>query len=501
MSWSTYLSNALVAGALAAGTNHLAIVAILRHILPRKKSEIARRIRNIVATDLVSPDKMRDKMDDPAVQDMLHRHIADVLGAFLAKDLPAPAELLGEHREAFSALLLRLRESLLDELRLHCERPEFGSEVIRPFLEERWRVLGARTPDALLAGQRAALIDFLAERVRELHHSQTLRNGVRRALDDWLAERVDKSRSLGELLPSSLSAAAEELAAAQAPVVLGQLIDTLRQPDIQEAIASSIMGAISAQLRGQGILGGIKGAVVNVMRVENDVHGLCLRLPDTVRDSFSRPDRRERFAVLLRDAVRKGLEQDLNQELRTPGRRDAIIGRTMDRLWRPEMFERLGAETERLAESVFDRSFEEIAAKLGAASPDAMLDEVAERFRRILASKAVRRLLARQFDEFAEAWLRRPLGRLDRFVAPESVDRLSGAAAAEARLMLRERLAELAEESGVWDIVTTSIEGYDNRQLEGMIKQLARSELRWVTILGGVVGVAVGLAQTFLQSL
>ncbi|MCC8165307.1 MAG: DUF445 domain-containing protein, partial [Planctomycetes bacterium] len=72
---TAYLMNAAIAALLGAGTNELAIITIVRYILPRKKGEIARRIQHLVSTDLLSPDKMQAKIDDPAVGTVMEKNI------------------------------------------------------------------------------------------------------------------------------------------------------------------------------------------------------------------------------------------------------------------------------------------------------------------------------------------------------------------------------------------------------------------------------------------
>lgn len=503
MPWKSYVTNALVAGALAAGTNHLAIVAILHYILPRKKGEIARRIQEIIATDLISPEKMRDKFDQPEVAELLRRHIHDTIVALLSRDLPPPGILLADHAGELNTLARRCRDSLLDELRRRCDTADFSESVVRPFLAERWRALEQRTPASLFAGRSEELSGFAEKWTEDLERSEPLRRNVRRIFSEWLEQRVNASGNLSELLPSGLVAAAEELAAAQAPVIMEQLVMALRQPAIQGMIVTSIMHAIDDQLRGQGMLGDLKGILVkNVMRIERDVRGVCARLPDTLRENLNRPENRGRFAELLRGAVRSGLQKDFDAGLSTQGGRDRLVDLLLSNLWQPKNFRRIAGQARRLTDVLMQRAFAETVAKLGlAASTGAVLDEAAARCRRILVSPATRELLAGQFDELFAAWLDQPVGKLERFVTPAMAARASDVAAEAARRMIRDRLADFAEESGVWNIVTESIEGYDNRQLADMIKQLASTELWWVTILGGVIGVAVGLIQTFLQSL
>lgn len=497
----TYLANALVAAALGAGTNELAIVAILRHILPRKKGEIARRIRDIVATDLLSPEKMREKLDEPQVGDLLEKNVDRAMEEILSRDLPSPDELLKNHRAETDALAGRLAASLLDEFSRRVADPKFTDDVLRPFLEERWQALGKRTPRSLMTNQADKLPEYVKDWIGSLWTADATRESVRRALDNWLAERISGAANPAEILSPGLAAAAEELAASQAPVIVRQLTDVLREPDMRNTIAAGVMNAIHGQLRGQGILGDVKGMLVGAMGVRKDVMGVCDRLPDALEENFRHPANRDRFVASLRAAVRKGLNHELDEDFRTPDRRGRIVDMVLGGLWREETFARLGAGVGEFVEERLGTTLDEIASGMGVdGAREGVLDEVAARCRRILLSPATRELLAGQMGEFVAAWRARPLGRLDRFVTPDARARLAAVAAREGRELLRQRLAEFAEEAGVWDIVTSSIENYDDKQLANLIQQLARSELRWVTILGGVIGAMVGIVQTAFQS-
>lgn len=501
MPLTAYIVNALIAAALGAGTNELAIIAILRYILPRKKTEIARRIRDLIATDLLSPEKMREKLDDPHVGDVLHKNIDSALEEFFSRNLPSPNAILASHQQEMDALAARLRQTLLDELKLRVSDPSFAAEVIRPFLAERWEALRTRTPRSLMTRKADKLPEFTASWLSSLEQAPALRESARKALDNWLAERILGAASPADILSPGLVAAAEELAVSQAPVIIKQLTNLLREPNVANTIAAGIMNAIHSQLRGQGMLGEIKGVFVNAMGVRDDVRGVCRRLPDELEENFQRPMNNHRFVMALRTAVRKGMSQELHADFKTPAQRARIVNMLMDGFWHPDTFDRLGKKASEFVESTLSRTLEETLDRLGVNSArESVLDEAAVRCQRILSAEATGNLLGRQFDELVSAWRVRPLGRLDRFIGAETRSRLAAVAAREGREMLQTRLADFAEESGFWDIITSSIEGYDNKELSDMIVQLARSELRWVTILGGVIGLVVGILQTAMHS-
>ncbi|MCL7414244.1 MAG: DUF445 family protein [ANME-2 cluster archaeon] len=47
-------------------------------------------------------------------------------------------------------------------------------------------------------------------------------------------------------------------------------------------------------------------------------------------------------------------------------------------------------------------------------------------------------------------------------------------------------------------IIEKKIDGYDLNQLENIVMRVSSNELRYITIIGGVLGIIVGLAQMFL---
>ncbi len=499
--WSTYAVNALIAAALGAGTNELAIITILRYILPKKKTEIARRIRDLIATDLLSPEKMKLKLDDPAVIGVVENNTDDMLRIFLERDLPAPDVLLANHLGEVDTLLRRGKEALLGEYRRRVASPEFAGEVIRPFLDERWQTLRARTPASLLS-KPEGLREFVQDWLRSLEDSPALRNGLGKALDTFLAERIAKADSAADLLTPGLVRAAEDFVALQAPFIIRQMTDILRTPGVRETIVTAIMNSIRQQLRGQGMLGDLKGLFANMIGIKEDVQGICRRLPDVLDANFAQPANRYNFVYTLKAAVARALTRDLAEDFRSPALRERLVKAALDSVWRPDMFERAAAGVGGFLEKAMAQPLMDTLAGFGMDRlPPGLIDEAAARAQRILASDSTLDLLEGQFDELIAAWRRRPLGRLDRFLPDASRRRLAAVVAREGRTLIQARLGDFAEQTGVWDILTASIENYDDRELAGMIQQLARSELRWVTILGGIIGLVVGLLQTVFQGL
>ena len=71
--------------------------------------------------------------------------------------------------------------------------------------------------------------------------------------------------------------------------------------------------------------------------------------------------------------------------------------------------------------------------------------------------------------------------------------------AGQVSMYLAANLPRMIEETDVWNIVYETIMGYDERKLEVLTREVANRELRGVTLWGGCIGAAVGLAMSVLM--
>ncbi|MCL7474795.1 MAG: DUF445 family protein [Methanosarcinales archaeon] len=64
--------------------------------------------------------------------------------------------------------------------------------------------------------------------------------------------------------------------------------------------------------------------------------------------------------------------------------------------------------------------------------------------------------------------------------------------------LITEFIRRIEGEVDFKDIIETKIEGYDLNQLENIVMRVSSNELRYITIIGGVLGFMVGLVQMFI---
>ena len=50
----------------------------------------------------------------------------------------------------------------------------------------------------------------------------------------------------------------------------------------------------------------------------------------------------------------------------------------------------------------------------------------------------------------------------------------------------------------IWDVIQESIAGFDMKRIEVVTRRVINAELRGVTLWGGVIGLLVGVSQSFI---
>jgi uncharacterized membrane protein YheB (UPF0754 family) len=119
--------------AIGAGTNDLAIKWIFHAIFAKKKREIAESVRDVISTELMTPDKVADQLatDESmdALKTMFEKHVADVC----ARDLPSLDILPGPFRQYAVTIGQELRRVVANRFTLECRdfARENMAELIR----------------------------------------------------------------------------------------------------------------------------------------------------------------------------------------------------------------------------------------------------------------------------------------------------------------------------------------------------------------------------------
>lgn len=106
--------------AIGAGTNDLAIKWIFHAIFAKKKREIAESVRDVISTELMTPDKVADQLATPAsmeaLKSMFEKHVSEVC----ARDLPSLDILPGPFRQYAVSIGQEMRRVVANRFTVEC---------------------------------------------------------------------------------------------------------------------------------------------------------------------------------------------------------------------------------------------------------------------------------------------------------------------------------------------------------------------------------------------
>jgi uncharacterized protein (DUF2267 family) len=494
LSYDVFIINAVVGAVIGAGTNDLAIRAIFRYIIPRKKTTIAQAIQKVVSRDLLSPEKITAKFSSPEMREPLRNAIAAWLDSLLDREFPSWVELTEAQREDFAPREESLLREGLERLFSELSSEEFRAFTLKPFLERHWRDLRNRKPGDLRPGIADSASSALSGMLHGQAENKRTLDWLREFLADRALARMEKAKTLSEAMPAPLRDSLTGWAAEQAPLVVDLLASSLENRKTQEALIAVAEKALRSQPN-TGIFDSLKSLAIEQLA---DVRGMVAKLPDMIRaiDPVE-------VQPMLRQSIEELLRRDWRQ-FAGQNPRDAV-GNAAGALLSECVHERnIEAIDSALADWVREIAALEIgaiAARLpGLEYPEDWLDSLPLRVQRLLCSPVVRRSLEEQaLSMFAVAKVK-PIGRPGKYVNPKMRGSIADVFTDYAVETVKSQLSGFAEQSGMWNIVGESINQYDNKGLEGLIREIASRELGAVTWMGGALGAFVGLLQTFLQN-
>ena len=493
----------IVGFAIGAGTNDLAIRWIFWAIFAKKKKEIAQAVQAVVSRELMSPEKIAARLAAPEVTGSLHAAILSAIEEAAARPWPSLDALARDTASLRLDTWQRQLAALASEaVAKRLAEPSFRAEVLRPFLEDQWQHLSPRHPaDLLPAPTRdllAGLPDCLAEAVLAPAHRERLCAVIAGGLRAWMTDYPTPASFLGPANTSELA----ELAGSRTSLLGEELAGLLATAPAQDALRTAIRAAVQTRLSEQGVIGSLLNGLSGAAVVEAQLAKFCETIPGTVRAQCANDGEKRQMQGLIETAVRKLLARSWSELLDT-GVPDSIERHVRALLASDAVRDMTRHGFASVTASVLAQlqtgTLAEASSLLTAdGNVAAYLDWTAEALHNALRATDVRPQIAEQAEQAVRQLCARPIGVPDRFLPQGAKPQLATLVVDQVLGFARANTAELVERTRIWDIISDSIIVYDEKKMEEITRTVANRELRWVTLLGGIIGLVVGIVQSFI---
>jgi uncharacterized membrane protein YheB (UPF0754 family) len=512
------LVNGLIGAFIGAVTNELAIRWIFWYILPAKKVRLAEAVKNAVSKELMSPEKIAERMKSEKSRAVIARNIEAWLSAKLDEDLPAAEDLLPAAGAAGAERLKKFLGRLTAaEILAAISGKTFLDNELSPLIERELSALLSKSPRELLPAETER---FLTERIPDIVDKALLSEDnidiTASRIADIVHPALGSEKSLADILSPGAAATAENFVFDALVSQSDNIAAFFGEPGVRRRIAGKIREAAlewSEGRGGGGLAGLIKRKAVkygyDLFNIDHDVQSLCAKIPAKIRESFGDRDSRgeirklasrvtgsllamrlgDIFGGVKYEDVRQSVKSSLRAFLDTDARGKIAAG-VRDAL-----------------EDISSRGILDavLIIEPGFSARDAA-DAVSRKLVRAANSMTGRKIILARCGKLASELGKKRIGRISAAVPPAELEKikisvaaLSNAAAGAFMDIAAEKMESFVEDAGIWDIIAESIVSYDDKKLEALVRKIANRELVWVTVLGGVLGFIIGVLQGVLN--
>ncbi|NKB71250.1 MAG: DUF445 family protein [Candidatus Latescibacteria bacterium] len=503
ISWVQMAASAGLGALIGYGTNFLAIKSLFRPlrprwyslgwqgVIPRNRGRLAHNIARVVGQDLLARGYLLEQLDHPSLQGHLRNFVVAQLGRGL--DLSG-ADIWARLPESWrgpglDGLVLRL----LQQLAVWSDG-EQGRELRQQLAD--WVSQAAQESPLGALASRDQVAEWAAALGRGLGAESTqmaVSEQVRSRLQHWL----QADRPLEEALSPELRAVLHEQLRHQVPAITRRLAQWLQDPDNVEHLSKRIFQALE-EYDGDSLWGRLFSEMgVRVFRRQIR-RAIEERLPQVAYDYLHSGETQRQVEEQLIGAIDAFLRRPVGEWGAERGEElaDKLGSLAANWLASPQVQSHLQTMLVDLYRRHADQPLGQLLpASLWAAGRQRLLDGL--------------RLTPTQAAAWAEpvgSWLRQWLGqnrtpfRLLLGLEGERETALVDWLQDRAGQLLRREVPALIDHFDVEGLVRTKIEAFDLLRVERLIKDIISDQLRYINLLGAVLGGMVGLLLPFLNA-
>ena len=461
-------------------------------VVPRNRAKLADNISRVVGRDLLGRDYLVAQIQQPALQESLRSFIGNQLGRLLGLSL---AEVFAQlpvdwQEDGLERWMQRALEGLAD-----WSEGEAGQTVkarLIDALEAHLREL--EMGDLLQPQQAEGLVAGLGNVLAREETRQQLTRMLGAQVEQYLAADTP----LEETMPAELRELLHEKLREQVPAVMRRLAVWLANAENVEHMTQKILAALEVYIEEETGWAGLFGEIGLRMFGEQIREAIMERIPQVAHDYLHSQEIRERveeqFIGSINSLLRRPLGEVVGPHRKALAERIGFIATAW--LASEEMQERLGGF---LLHEYGKRAGKRLTELL----PEAFWSELRSTLLGTLRlSREQVTAWSGPLSEWARERMRQSQTELRQWagLGAESEAALSEYARERATEVLRTEVPVLVEQLDIAQMVHTKIMGFDLLRVEQMVKNIISDQLRYINLLGAVLGGLVGLLLPFLNA-
>lgn len=501
---SQIVASAALGALIGFGTNWLAIKSLFRPlrprwyslgwqgVVPRNQKKLASDISKVVGTDLLASDYLLEHLENETLQASLHRFVAEQIDRLLSASLASGfAQLPPDWREeGLDKATRRLLEWLAD-----WSESTSGLELKRRLLDALETHLGALQVGQVLSPKQ--LEEFIAAASGVLAKQET-RAHLTRTLQERLEGYLRSDAPIEKILPAELRDVLHDRLQREIPEILERVARWLRDPEHVDFLVKRILKVLEEYAEQTD---GLKNLLTNwglQFFREEISQALRQRIPRLAQDYLHSEEVRTQIARQLLDSVNALLSKPVAEVV---GEHRHILAQRVGSIAATWISSKEAQEA--LGSFLRHQYRQHHAHRLDAVLPERVRHTVRERL-----SEALRLPRAKiapwsaQLSAFLREYLQHSRAPLREWTGLRRDDEnaLIQAAQKKATTLLATHVPVLIEQFDIQNMVYAKIMQFDLLRVERLIKGIISDQLRYINLLGAVLGGLVGVLLPFLNA-
>ena len=498
------VASAALGALIGFGTNWLAIKSLFRPlrprwyslgwqgVIPRNKEKLASNISKVVGTDLLARDYLLEQLQNATLQKSLHRFVATQIDRLLSANLASAfAQLPPDWREeGLDKTTRRLLEWMAD-----WSESESGLKLKRWLLDALEARLGALQVGQVLSAKQ---LDEFIDMASGVLAKRETREHLTRTLQERLEGYLGSDTPLEKVVPAELRHALHDRLQREIPQILLRIARWLKDPENVESLVERILKALEAYAGQANWLKSLIASLgLHFFRAEI-TEALRQRIPQLAREFLHSEEVREKFAKQLiasvNDLLRKPVAEVVGDHRHVLAQRVGSIAATW--ISSTEAQEALGSFLRHQYRQHRKRQLNEVVPKRVRRTVRQRLSEALRLPRDKIEPWSI------QLSAFLREHLQRSRTPLREWTDLKRDDEkaLVQWAQDKATKALETQVPVLIAQFDIQSMVYAKIMKFDLLRVERLIKGIISDQLRYINLLGAVLGGLVGVLLPFLNA-
>lgn len=493
------LVNTVIGSVIAGLTNEGAIRYILRRTIPGRKKELAAAVQKVITTELMTSESIIEWLKQS--RGALEQNVGQWLDAVLDSDLPSVENIAGEHLGQTGVFRLgqwraKCVEQLAEVFSQYVHKETFAEDVLGPAIQTAWQRYRDCTIDELLPGLRETFLKAVVAHFERLLALPETHRKIVSVFSGLIHDYLRGKRYVGELFPEAVKAMLRKAVCTQDEHLSKQIVSLLDKPEVQEMLVAMISEAVDAECRNSLLLGVAKSFV----GIDARIQLTCRQLPQKTAEILSKPESREQIRTILGEYFDSLMTREWRSFFDSQMDVENLIAEKMletflraDGNWIPQIIEFFADELRR-------RTTMPLAELPGIAGNEPqVIQSVSRALVSALRSDYCAAMLRDNLLDISELLVNKPIGRLSQWCSDDLKEKAAKELSGYILLLVQEKLDDFTEKTGIWNIISQSVNNFDDKKTEQMIRNVCNNELRWVTALGFIWGAVFGFFQGLIN--